>query len=164
MADPEETWVDRFIREVDAIKRQLRARPFLTCLFLFGLLAFGIYKYVLPAPHPDSLRGSVGWIYVGTRINGQWSQSAADGNEPALTLALSGLPETGTSYQVVRGVELREERPIQQAPGARPPMPASKGALKAGSLVKVDTVSPIDITENQRRVWIWAHVTVTETP
>lgn len=164
MADPEDTWIDRFIREVDAIKRQLRARPFLACIFLLGALAFGIYKLLPPTPAPDPMLGKVGWIYVGIQIDDHWTQSVADGIEPALTLALTGHPHPGSTYQVVHGVELREALPVQQTAGARPPMPASQGALKVGSTVKVDQVSSINITESEARTWIWAHVTVVGVP
>ncbi|PWU26956.1 hypothetical protein DK254_31005 [Pseudomonas sp. RW407] len=171
MAEPTETWVDRIIREMDALVRGLRQRPILIVSALLVLLVYGIYRACQEYAglsqwlnaHCESVRpGTVGWIYVGTRIDDHWNKSAADGPEPELTLKLTALPVSGSTYDTSYALNLRDALPMQQAAGTRPDMPASLGVLQENSKVKVDKVSQISITDSEKRVWIWAHVTVVE--
>ena len=101
--------------------------------------------------------GSTGWIYVGTRIGGQWKKSGADGIEPSLTIETDGLPTHGVVYPVIVGVHLRGNLP--QVESGRPLMSDSKGAIAVGSRVKVDDIREITVA-NPTRIWVWAHVTL----
>lgn len=143
-------------------------------LFLIMAL-YGWHQYIWPiiqalqnfsGPSSESTKnstvsnGTVGWIYVGTQIDGEWQHSATDQNEPELTLNLTGLPKPSNSYQVIHPLFLRERHPAQQANKSRPPMESSKGAIGINSVVKVDAITKIDISEVEQRFWVWAHVTV----
>jgi hypothetical protein len=112
---------------------------------------------VTPHADPKLAVGSTGWIYVGSRIGGQWQQSPADGIEPALTINVNGFPVRGRAYSRTTGVYLREALP--EITGDRPIMAASRGTLPEGSVVKVDNVKQIQV-EHPRRAWVWAHVTL----
>lgn len=108
--------------------------------------------------------GSAGWIFVGTRMQGEWRQSSADGIEPQRTLRTIGIPKPGSSYRVDTPVHLRVALPTRAANGSRPVMTNSLGSIARETLVKVDSVESLDITSGQQRTWIWAHVTILETP
>jgi hypothetical protein len=119
-----------------------------------------------PLPNPESdaptqapRLGTTGWIYVGTRVNNQWRTTFEEGIEPARTLDFEGLPQRGMTYQLVHGVNIREEMPVSRVPGERPVMTKSVGALRDRYLVKVDDVREVLLT-NPTRIWVWAHATV----
>ncbi len=80
-------------------------------------LYVAINNSATPDPSPNSTssiidrqnhQGETGWIYVGTRIDGQWISIEADGSEPALTLDVTGVPKRGLAYRLVYGVNLRK--------------------------------------------------------
>ncbi|MDQ1921187.1 hypothetical protein [Massilia pseudoviolaceinigra] len=105
--------------------------------------------------------GSVGWIYVGSRIDGEWGRSAADGIEPPKTLRVANLPSAGSTYTVITPVYVRSLPPKEMVDKSRPPMEKSIGALGPGTTVKVDVVKSVQVDDPEPRTWIWAHVTVT---
>lgn len=109
-------------------------------------------------PTGSVAKGKVGWIYVGTRVDGKWETTREEGIEPAKTLDLEGLPIRGRTYRVLRGMNIRETLPKAIIPGERPQMPNSIGVIDNFYMVKVDDVREILIT-NPTRIWIWAHVT-----
>lgn len=175
MPEPKETLSELIEREFDSYMRFFKRRRWLALMLLLIVAVYGWHQYIWPimqdiqkisGPTAESFKspavsnGAVGWIYVGTWIDGQWKHSTADKNEPELTLNLLGLPEPSNSYQVTHPLFLREAPPAQQANKSRPPMETSKGAIGINSVVKVDSVTQIEITEVEHRSWVWAHVTV----
>ncbi|MDQ1830291.1 hypothetical protein [Massilia scottii] len=105
--------------------------------------------------------GSVGWIYVGSRIDGEWERSEADGIEPPKTLRVANLPSAGSTYTVITPVHVRSLPPKEMVDKSRPPMETSIGTLRRGTSVKVDDVRSVQVDDPEPRTWIWAHVTVT---
>jgi hypothetical protein len=112
-------------------------------------------------PIPNLPIGASGWIYVGTRIGAEWKTSDAEGIEPALTIDTDGLPTRGSTYTVIRGVNLRDGLPKEGA--GKPVMSDSRGAITVGSLVKLGDVQEIKL-DKPTRMWIWAHATLVERP
>lgn len=172
---PGETWIDRFVREVESLKKQWRVQPGLTAIFLLGVAIYGWHEFgpslELPGPgqndptvaaaaSPNLPTGTTGWIYVGTQVNSEWKHVAEDGAEPSLTLDTGGLPTRGLSYRVTRPVNLRDSLP-KSNDGTRPPMPTSVGTIRGGSEVKIDDVRSLEIPDPPR-TWVWAHVTLVQ--
>jgi len=188
MAEPAETWSERFERECEAIIRLLRRRPLIALIFLSAMGFYAWHQFlkqedssdrtgeqVLAASgalassgvptavykSPAVVEGMTAWVYVGTRIDGKWVKSQEDEKEPrSPTLNVSGMPLRGMTYKTLNSLHLRTSAPIQTADRSRPPMSDSKGAISPGSIVKVDDVAEIEIDEIEFRTWIWAHITV----
>lgn len=182
MAESSETWSQRFEREFEAAISLLRRRPVLALCFVGAMIFFGWHQFLKsnnaaatqspeintkPAAKQTSdlaPEGAAGWIFVGTRIDGEWRRSPSDGIEPQRTLRTTQLPKPGSSYTVDTPLFLRVALPSRAADGSRPVMTDSIGSIARGTLVKVDSVESLDIASGQRRTWIWAHVTVLKTP
>ena len=164
LAEPVETWSERFEREFEAVTRLFRRRPVLALLFIGAIAFYGWHQIFKPKPIGSStgLTGTTAWIYVGTMIDNQWQKSQVDGREPPLTLEVSGLPVRGATYRVIRGVNLREAAPTPRTDGSRPPMTNTKGTVGIGSILKVDDVTKVELKDTEQRTWIWAHITVVE--
>lgn len=186
MADSE-TWSQRFEREFEAAISLLRRRPMLALGFAAAMIFFGWHQFFkseepvktndsatkvepavqLPSDNAGSQlvpKGSTGWIYVGTRIKGEWRKSKDDGIEPRLTLSTIYIPKIGATYRVSNPLNLRVGAPVRTTDGSRPAMPDSKGGISAGALVKIHDVEIINITHGEKRAWIWAQVTLIEMP
>jgi hypothetical protein len=173
MADPTETWSERFEREFDAVRKLGHRRPLLAGAFLLAIAFYGWHLFgpslsgislndLVDKDPPTKSQGpsigASGWIYVGSRDASDWKKFDADGIEPTLTLETNGLPTRGASYTVVASVYLRDDLPKTRA-GARPVMANSNGTILAGSQVKVDDVTQLSIPDPPR-IWVWAHVTL----
>jgi len=87
-------------------------------------------------------------------------ETYAEGIEPALTLYTAGLPIRGMTYRVIRSVNLRSNYPDES--GGSPVRSDSKGAITAGSVVKVDEIKEIKLDRPTARTWVWAHATLIE--
>jgi hypothetical protein len=110
-------------------------------------------------PIDAPMMGTTGWIYVGTRVRDQWKTTPQEGREPARTLRTEGIPVRGMTYEVERGVNIRELLPTAKVPGERPQMTKSKGTIDNTYKVKIDDVREMLLT-NPTRTWVWAHITV----
>lgn len=102
--------------------------------------------------------GTSGWMYIGTRIGGQWRTSLNEGNQPALTIETNALPTNGGIYVVSRDVHLRRNAPEQQSNGA-PDISDCKGTIPIGSRVQLGDIRELNF-ENPSRIWIFAYATI----
>ncbi|CAN7718999.1 hypothetical protein LJR084_006133 [Variovorax sp. LjRoot84] len=117
-----------------------------------------------PSPPPRVI-GEVGWIYVGSRKDGQWWR---DNREVAKTLATADVPLLGSAYVATGQIYLRKAPPTELPDGRRPPMEpivvrdGEELVVQIGMRVKVDNVREVFVNEmpSVPRTWVWAHVTV----
>jgi hypothetical protein len=177
MGELPELWSDRFVREFAGFIKLWKSSRWLAAAFLiaiafygwhlFGPPVGGLSSYALTDKAPPTTAtkppvGATGWIYVGSRDDSGWKKFEADGNEPMRTLDTDDLPRRSMIYTVSVSVYLRDTLPEART-DARPLMSDSKGTIFAGSQVKVDEIAELTVP-NPPRIWVWAHVTLTEGP
>lgn len=168
--DPAEGWFTTRVKALTAALLAVGAliaagKPIVESLEPF---ACGTLRLCASVPEPpDSsnagvLKGSTGWIYAGTQVNGAWHKTAEEGSEPAVTIDSGEIPTTGNVYKVISPVHLRASAPVETKDGTRPEMPDSKGELEGGRSVKVDKLQVINRQGPPPHTWIFAHVTIVD--